>query len=101
MKTLLLENSMHVMTQSLKGGDGTHLSHGLSVMNTYTKVISGSKWVTVVVKNLMAALITIIKGIKIIQVVAVNVVPPVEVTPSTLEKLDEIKGIQWTKIMVE
>ena len=43
MKTLLLGSNMYVMTQSLKGGDGPHLSHGLSVVNTYTKVISGSK----------------------------------------------------------
>ena len=43
MKTLLLENNMHVMTQSLRGGDGPHLPHGLGVVNTYTEVISGSK----------------------------------------------------------
>ena len=43
MKTLLLGNNMHVMTQSLKGGDGPHLPHGLTVVNTYTKIISGSK----------------------------------------------------------
>ena len=43
MKTLLLGNNMHVVTQSLKGGDGPHLPHGLSVVNTYTEVISGSK----------------------------------------------------------
>ena len=42
-KTLLLRNNMHVMTQSLKGSDGPHLPHGLRVVNTYTKVISGSK----------------------------------------------------------
>ena len=41
-KTLLLGNNMHVMTQSLKGGDGPHLPHGLSVVNAYTKMISGS-----------------------------------------------------------
>ena len=34
---------MYVMTQSLKGVDGPHLPHGLSVVNTYTKVISVSK----------------------------------------------------------
>ena len=89
-KTLLLENNMHVMTQSLKGGDQPHLPPCLSVVNTYTEVISGSKWVTVVVKNLMAASITIAKGIKVPQVVAVNAVPPVELTPDTLEKLVEI-----------
>ena len=51
MKTLLLGNNMHVMTQSLKGGDGPHLPHGLSAVNTYTKVISGHKQVAMVVKK--------------------------------------------------
>ena len=101
MKTLLLGSNMHVMTQSMKGGNGPHLPHGLSVVNTYTKVISGSKWAAVVVKNLMATLITIAKGIKVTQMIAVNAVPLVEVAPNTLEKLDEIQGIQWTKMMVE
>ena len=78
------------MTQSLKGGDGPHLPLGLSVVNTYNKVISGSKWVAVVVKNLVAILITITKGVKVTQVVAANVLLPVEVTPRTLDKLDEI-----------
>ena len=54
-----------------------------------------------VVKNLMAAPITITKGIKVTQVVAANVVPPVEVTPRTLGKLDKIQGIQQTRMMVE
>ena len=61
---MLLENNMNVMTQVLKGGDGPHLHHGLSVVNMYTIVISGSKQVVVVVKNLMAVLITIAKGVK-------------------------------------
>ena len=75
MKTMLLGNNMHVITQSLREGDGLHLPHGLSVMNMYTKVISGSKWVVVVVKNLMAVPITISKGVKVTQVVAANVMP--------------------------
>ena len=70
---------MHVMTQSLKGGDGPHLPHSLSVVNTYTKVISGSKWVVVVIKNLMAILITITKDVKVTDIVAANAVPPVKV----------------------
>ena len=55
---------MHVMTQALIRGDGPHLPHSLSVVNMYTKVISRHKQVVVVVKNLMAVLITIIKGVK-------------------------------------
>ena len=81
MKTLLLGNNMHVMTQFLKRGDGAHLPQGLSVVNTYTKVISRSKRVAVVVKNLMAIPITIAKGIKVNQVVAANAVLPVKVAP--------------------
>ena len=48
----------------------------------------------------MAILITIVKGFKVTQVVAVNAVPQVEVAPRTLEKLDEVQGIQWTKMSV-
>ena len=54
------------MTQPLKGGDGPHLPHGLSVVNMYIKVISGSKWVAMVGKILTATLITISKGVKVI-----------------------------------
>ena len=43
MKTLLLESDMHVMTQTLRGGKGPHLSHGLIMVNMYTKVPTGSK----------------------------------------------------------
>ena len=100
-KILLLGNNMQVMIQPLKGGDGHHLPHGLSVVNTYTKVISGSKHVEVVGENLMAILITIAKGVKVTQVVVVNVVPPVEIAPGALEKLDEIHGIQQTRMLVE
>ena len=88
---------MHVMMQTLEGVDGSCLPHGSCVMNTYTKVTTGSKWVTVV-KNLTTALITITKGIKVAEVVATNVVPQVEVVPRTLEQLDEIQGIWLTRI---
>ena len=35
-KTLFLGNNLHVMTQSLKGGNGPHLPSGFSVVNAYT-----------------------------------------------------------------
>ena len=101
MKTMLLGNNMHVMTQCLRGGDGPHLPHSLSVVNTYTGVISGNKWVVVVVKNLTAIPITITKGVKVALVVAANVVLPAELAPRTLEELDEVQGIQLTMMSVE
>ena len=51
------------------------------------------KQVAVMVKNLTATPITITKGIKVIQVVAMNGLHQVEVMPRTFEKLDEIQGI--------
>ena len=98
---MLLGNNIHVMMQTLKGGDWPCLSQSVSVMNTYTEVTTGNRWVAVIVKTLMAILITIIKGIKVTQVVAANAVPQMEVAPGTLEKLDEMQGIQWTRMWVE
>ena len=49
----------------------------------------------------MAIPITIAKAIKVMQGVAANVVLPVEIAPGTLEKLDEIQGIQQTRMTVE
>ena len=49
----------------------------------------------------MAILITFTKRIKVTQVVAANAVPPVELTPGILGELDEMQGIQWTKMSVE
>ena len=84
-----------------EGGDGPCLSHSLSVVNTYTKVTTGSKQVAVIVKNLTAILITIVKGAKVTQVVAANAVTQMEVAPGTLEKLDGMQGIQQTRILIE
>ena len=68
---------MHVMMQTLERGDGPHVPHSLSVMNAYTKMTTGSKWVAVMMKNLTATLITIAKGIQVTQVVAADLVPQV------------------------
>ena len=53
------------------------------------------------VKNLTAAPVTITRGVKIAQVVAVNPMPRVEISPGMLEKLDEMQGFQRSKISVE
>ena len=100
-KTIFLGSNMHVMMQTLEGGDGPCLPHGLSVMNTYTEMTTRSRWVAVMVKNLNATLITITKGINIAQVVATNMVPQVEVALGTLEKQDELQSIQQTRLLVE
>ena len=45
-------------------------------------------------------LITIAKGIKVTHAVAMNVMLQLEVEPGTLKKLDEIQGIQQTRMSV-
>ena len=49
----------------------------------------------------MAIAFTITKGIKVTQAVAANAVPQVEVVPRIFEELDEVQGIQQTKLLVE
>ena len=53
------------------------------------------------VKNLTATAITIAKGIKVTQVVAVNGGILHRGSPGTLEQLDKIQGIQQTRMSVE
>ena len=56
---MFLVSNLHVMMQALEKGDGSCLPCGLSIMNTYTEIATGNKEVVVMVKNLMATLITI------------------------------------------
>ena len=95
-KTVLWGNNMYIMTQAPEKDEEPCLPHGLCMANTYAKMTTGSKCVAAVIKNQTAAPITISKGIKITWVVAASRVPPVEVMPETLEKLDKMQGIQWT-----
>ena len=83
---MLLGNNMYIMTQAPEKGRGT--------LFACTKMAAGSRHITVVIKNKTATLNIISKAIKVTQVVAANTVPPVEVAPGTLEKLDEMQGVQ-------
>ena len=92
-KSVLLGNNMYVMTQAQEKGREPCLPHSLSVVNTYTEMTTVSRYVAIVIKNQTAALIIVSKGINVTQVVAVNRVPPIEVMPGTLEKLDEMQSL--------
>ena len=93
LKLCIVTQRLYMMTQTPEKGDEPCLPHGLCMANTYTKLTTGSKHIAIVIKNKMAALITIGKSVKITWVVAVNRVPSVEVMPGTLEKLDKIQEI--------
>ena len=49
---MFLGSNKHLMMQTLEDGDRPHLPPGLSVMNIYTEMTTGSKHIVVVVKNL-------------------------------------------------
>ena len=80
-----LGNNKYVMTQAPEKGKEPCLPHGLSMVNTYTEMTTGSRHITVVIKNQTAAQIIVTKGIKVTKVVAANRIPPIEVMPGTLE----------------
>ena len=42
-KTIFSGSNLHVMMQALKRGDGPCFPHGLSIMNNYTDMMTGSK----------------------------------------------------------
>ena len=54
-----------------------------------------------VVRNLTTVLITITKGVKITQGVAVNAILQVGVSPGILKKLNKIQGIQQAGMLIE
>ena len=89
------------MTQVLENGEEPCLAHDLSMLNTYPKMTPVRRHVAIFIKIQTVVLITIGKGIYITWVVAVNRIPPVEDMPETLEKLDKMQGIQWTKMSIE
>ena len=63
-KTVLLGSNMYVVTQAPGRGEEPCVPHGLSVANSYTKMTTGNRCVAMVIKNQMALLIVIGKGIK-------------------------------------
>ena len=92
-KMVLLGNNMYVMMKALGKREKPCLPHGLSVVNTYTEMTTGSRHVTVVIKNQTAAPIIFGKSVKVTHVVAANRLPPIKVMSGTLEKLDKMQGV--------
>ena len=64
-KTMLLGNNMYIMTQAPEKGKEPCLPHGLSMVNTYTEMIIGSRCVTIVIKNQTAVPIIVGQGVKV------------------------------------
>ena len=93
---LLKGVNMNVITRAPNKADG-NLPFGVFVTNVYTELHDGCKSVAVVVQNQTARPVTLKKGRVIARVEAANKVPPAQMIPGTLEKLDELEGLERPK----
>ena len=89
-----------MMTQVLHVEDGS-LSQGLTVQNTYMVLCSGSKNVTVVVRNSMASPQTLRKKTPVARAVTVTWVPEPPVQTGLTETLEGVHGHQTPKLTMK
>ena len=83
------------MTQALHAEDGS-LPQGLTIQNAYTKLHSGSKNVTVVVRNSMAY-----PQNQVARAVVTTQVPEPPMQTGVVEALDKAQGLQMPKLTMK
>ena len=97
---------MHILCEGDKP-----LPHSLAVHNTYTEMMTGSKSIAVVVRNLTATPITLKKNAPLARVVATNAIPNMQLLLGMVEQLDtaheiltgrpKMTVIQWREALFE
>ena len=100
MKTAHTGEGINVMAQALHTEDGS-LPQGLKVQNIYTELHSGSKNVTVMVRNSMAYPQTLRKRTPVARAVAVTWLPDHPVQTSLTEVSEEAHGYWMFKLTVK
>ena len=88
------------MTQSLLAEDGS-FAQGVTVQNAYMELHSGSKNVTVVVRNSVAYLQTLRKKTPVGRAVAVTWVSKIHVWTEEIEALTETQGLHTPKLTMK
>ena len=88
------------MTQALHAEDGS-LPQGLTVQNAYTELHSGSKNVTVVLRNSTAYPQTLRKKTPVPRAVMVTWVPELPVQTGEIEALTEAQGLHMPKLTMK
>ena len=91
---------LNVMTQALCADEGP-LPQSLTIQNTYMEMCSGSKSVTIIMRNSMAYHQTSRRKLLVARVVAANWVPESQMRPGMIEALDEAKGIWPQRLTVK
>ena len=92
-KTAFTGVRLNVMTQALCVDEGP-LPQGLTIQNTYTEMGSGSKSLTIIVRNSMAYPQTLRRKVPMTQLVATNQGLEPQMRPGMIEALDKAQGIQ-------
>ena len=100
MRTAHIGDGINVMTQALHAEDGS-LPQGLMVQNPYTELHSGSKNVTVVVRNSMAYPQTLRKKTPVARAVAVTHIPELPMQIGLMEMSEEDYSHQMPKLTVK
>ena len=91
---------LKVMTQALCSEDGS-LPQGQTVQTAYTELCSGSRNVTVVVRNSMAYPQTLRKKTPLVSAVMVTWVPEPPMQTSIVEALDEAHSLQAPRLTMK
>ena len=99
-KTVHRGEGINMMTQALHVEDGS-LPQGLMVQNAYMELCSGSKNVTVVVRNSTTYPQTLRKKTQLARAVAVTLIPELPVQISLTEASKEDHGCQMPKLTVK
>ena len=100
MRTGHTGEGINVMTHGLCAEDGS-LPLGLTVQNAYTELHSGSKNVTVVVRNSMVYPQTLRKKTPVARAVTVTWIPEPPVQTCVREALGEAHGLQAPRLTVK
>ena len=86
--TIMTGGRLHVLVHSLDAKNNK-LPNGLEVSAMYTDLKRGSKFMPVVLRNMMGSDITLNKGDKVAWVQTTNKMPKTNLHPGTLEALYE------------
>ena len=88
-RTMMMGHRLNIMMQAPYSGDKANLPNGLYIMRTYTELKDGSRSVSVVLWNLTAQPIHLVRGRVIGRVAAANAVPEAQCSPDFLKKLGD------------
>ena len=90
-RMMMMGYKLHIMTQATYPKDRANLPNGVYVVKTYTELHDGSRYVLIVLRNLMGNPVHLPARRPVAWVVAANAIPDATPSPEFLKKLDEME----------